>query len=118
MRPSRATEQLVMYRSEAHCESGYLCGGAYLAGVKGHDWDIHHRAPAKSGGSTQAWIHAPSNLIAICRADHIWIESERDWAIERGLLLEMGLARALTTAVDLRHGLVLLDDIGTWTAVS
>jgi hypothetical protein len=104
-----------MSRSLGFCEIGYLCGGAWLSGVRGADWDLHHRRPAGSGGSRLDWIHAPSNLLASCRADHVFVERERLWSIERGLLLKMGTARALTTPVDCRHGYVLLDDVGTWT---
>lgn len=114
VRPSRATQQLVMSRSGAHCEVAHVCGGAYLSGVKGYDWDIHHRRPAGSGGSRLGWVHAASNLLALCRADHNRIESQRLWATELGLLVpSWGDPKAIPA--DCRHGRVLLDDDGTWT---
>ena len=113
-RPSVRPRQLVAARSGAYCEIGHVCGpqGAYLPNVA---TDVHHRHPAKSGGSRLGWVHAPSNLLAACRPCHSFVERERLWAVERGLLLPMGTARPLSTPVDCRHGRVLLDDAGTWT---
>jgi hypothetical protein len=114
VRPSRATEQLVMSRSEAHCEIGHVCGGAYLSGNRGTDWDLSHRCHPGAGGSRLDWMHAPSNLLASCRADHSFVHANGPWAVDRGLLIRRGTVRPLTTVVDCRHGRVLLDDAGTW----
>lgn len=115
VRPSPVTARIVMDRSLGFCEVAYMCRGASLTGVRGTDWDLHHRRPAGSGGSRLDWVHAPSNLLAACRPDHLFVEEHRTWSLERGLLLRMGTARALTTVVDCRHGRVLLDDAGGWT---
>lgn len=114
-RPSPMSVQIVMDRALGFCEIGYVCDGAYLSGRRGYEWDLHHRRPASSGGSRLPWVHAPSNLLAACRPDHLFVESNRLWSLERGLLIASGVARALTTVVDCRHGRVLLDDAGTFT---
>lgn len=115
VRPSPLSVQIVMGRSLGFCEIGHICGGASLTGVRGYDFDLHHRRPAGSGGSRLTWVHAPSNLLASCRQDHLFVEKHRLWSLERGLLIASGVARALTTVADCRHGRVLLDDVGTWT---
>jgi hypothetical protein len=115
VRPSRTATQIVMGRSLGFCEIGHVCGGAYLHGNRGTDWDLSHRVHPGAGGSRLDWIHAPSNLLASCRADHLFVHANGPWAVERGLLIRRGKARPLTTSVDCRHGRVFLDDEGSWT---
>ena len=104
-----------MARSLGFCEIGHVCDGAYLSGNRGTDWAIHHRRAAGSGGSRLLWVHAPSNLLATCAADHLFVHANPPWAVERGLTIRSGVARALTTVADCRHGRVLLDDAGSFT---
>lgn len=104
---SPAALHLVKLRSDGLCER---CGAAEAV-------QTHHRRPRRLGGSSDVSTNLPSNLVHLCVACHGLIESHRNWAYEAGLLLHAA-ADPRATSVHLRHGLVLLDDVGTWMAVS
>ena len=52
---------------------------------------IHHRRPRMMGGSKNAELHKPANLLALCGTGtsgcHGWVESNRDKARELGYLI-------------------------------
>lgn len=75
---------LVLARADYKCEK---CGG----GATGYGFSVHHRAPRQMGGSRDANLHLPANLIVLCGSGvdgcHGWIESNRDKARADGYLL-------------------------------
>jgi hypothetical protein len=117
--PTREVEQLVIGRAAGHCER---CGHG-LGNTRGVDWSMHHRRPRSMGGTRAPWINQPSNLVIICGSGtspgcHADVESHRAKAYTDGWLIRMGFRPAEVSVPLHGHGLVLLDDVGTWTAVS
>jgi hypothetical protein len=68
-----------------------VCCGIPIRGERGVDWSIHHRIPRGMGGSKDPRINMASNLLTVCgtgtQGCHGEIESHRDRARERGLLV-------------------------------
>lgn len=102
--PSNAQRDRLSERSGRHCE---LCGRYLLPGIR----QVHHRQPRGIGGSPLPEINDLSVLLDLDYQCHLRIERNRTWAKERGLLVPRPAVPALVR-VDLRHGLVLLDDEG------
>lgn len=73
---------------------------------------IHHRRPRAIGGTRREDTNGQANLILLCAGCHAKVESQRQWAITRGLLVSQYQTPA---EVSLRwHGAwVLLHDDGT-----
>lgn len=116
--PSRETMQLLTARSLMHCEVAHTCDGQYLSGERSLNWSAHHRKARGMGGSRNPDINQPANLLMVCGSGttgcHGFIESNRLWAYELGLLIYTVAEREITPAY-LRHGNVRLDDAGSWT---
>jgi len=74
----------VLARAYYKCER---CEG----GATQYGFSIHHRAPRQMGGSRDANLHLPANLIVLCGSGvdgcHGWVESNRDLARQHGYLL-------------------------------
>lgn len=52
----------------------------------------HHRSPRGMGGSSRdPSTHLPSSLVALCNADHVWVESWRAEATHLGYLVPAGI---------------------------
>lgn len=116
--PSSGVVSLILDRAHMQCEVGYVCGGRYLGGHRGRQWSVHHRRSRGMGGSSNPAINLPANLLAVCGSGttgcHGFIEANRVWAHELGLLLH-DVEERLTRPVFTTHGNVLLDDAGSWT---
>lgn len=67
------------------------CGRNISGGVRGVDWSIHHRIPRGMGGTRDARINSPANLLVLCgngtAGCHGVVESLREAARSRGLIL-------------------------------
>lgn len=78
--PNLATRQLVIERDHGRC---LRCGGPMES--------IHHRKPRGMGGTRDASINSPVNLVSLCghgtAGCHGWIESHRDAAYRDGWLV-------------------------------
>lgn len=97
-------------RALVHVRSGGWCEwpGCLLAAV-----DVHHRRPRRLGGSTDPATNKASNLVDLCRPCHEFVERHRLQAIEQGFLLHAASSPRDVPART-RHGLVLLNDDGSW----
>lgn len=67
------------------------CGLGIMGLERGVGWSIHHRIPRGMGGTKDPKVSSPANLIVLCGSGttgcHGDVESHRDKARERGLLL-------------------------------
>jgi 5-methylcytosine-specific restriction protein A len=87
------------------------CGGGQPA-------HIHHRTGRQMGGSRPEWVNLPGNLLRLCIDCHDEVTNTNGnrayvetcgWLVRRGVLLPAEIP------VVLWHGLVLLDDEGSYT---
>ena len=78
------TRLLVLARAHHLCER---CGNRST----GLFFSVHHRAPRQMGGSRDANLHLPANLLVLCGSGvngcHGWVESNREKARADGYLL-------------------------------
>ena len=78
------TRFLVLARALYQCERCYGNGTVF-------GFSVHHRVPRRMGGSRNADLHKPANLIVLCGSGvdgcHGWVESNRDQARADGYLL-------------------------------
>lgn len=109
--PDRATRELVLQRDDYRC---VLCGEP----IFGKAYSLHHRKNRGAGGSSDAAINAPSNLVTVdgtgSSGCHNWIGSHPALAAELGLVVSLN-GRTLPAQVPILHavhGWVLLDDEG------
>ncbi|WP_328439174.1 HNH endonuclease [Nocardia puris] len=109
--PSAAVLDLVRARCGGRCER---CALPFFGRNGG---DPHHRTPRGAGGTRDPRINLASNVIAVCRPCHDWIESRRDAARVDGWLVPRGTDPASVPVRSRLHGLVLLGEDGTVTAV-
>lgn len=62
--------------------------------IEGRPYSIHHRRPRGMGGSKRPDTDRPQNLLVLCGSGvtgcHGWIESNRAWAVEHGLIVRQG----------------------------
>ena len=116
--PTPTVVALVLDRARMQCEIGHTCGGKYLAGDRGQHWSLHHRRSRGMGGTSNPAINLPANLLAACGSGttgcHGFVESNRLWALDLGLLIRT-VDERLTQAAYTIHGNVLLNDAGTFT---
>jgi DNA-binding CsgD family transcriptional regulator len=73
-------QQVVKVRAGMRCEK---CG----ASTKWVGAEIHHRLPRGRGGTSDASINSPANLLNLCKPCHAGIESDREEAKASGWLL-------------------------------
>jgi 5-methylcytosine-specific restriction protein A len=104
---SRADRDTVRARSGGVCEK---CG-------KRPAVHVHHRTGRQMGGSREAWVNRPANLLHLCLQCHDEVTDTRGrrafidtcgWLVRRGRTLPSDVP------VLLHHGLVLLDDAGSF----
>lgn len=100
MRPSRRVREFVADRDDGLC---VWCGQAA--------WEIHHRLPARMGGSNLPWVHEPPNLVSLCRTCHRGVESNRLIGILTGYLIPSGTMPA-DVPIKTWRGWALLTDSG------
>jgi 5-methylcytosine-specific restriction protein A len=73
---------------------------------------VHHRRARAMGGTVRSDTNSPANLVLLCLSCHARVESQRDWARDRGLLLRQSQTPAEVPLV--WHGChVRLHDDGT-----
>ncbi|WP_369122934.1 HNH endonuclease [Nocardia farcinica] len=108
--PHRVIEAL-RQRCGCRCER---CGTTFLGPNGG---DPHHRTPRGMGGTRDARINRLSNLVALCRPCHDWVESHRSRSIVEGWLVPRHLDPADVPVSSRIHGRVLLADDGSVVSV-
>jgi len=97
------SQRVVMERDNGCC---VVCGEAMQ--------QIHHRRPRGMGGSSNNLvINMAGNLIAVCNADHAWIESNRDRARDNGWLIPQAII-PVTVPLWWFGRFVLLDNDGRY----
>lgn len=102
----------VLSRSEGRCER---CG-------KAPDWhaSVHHRQPRGMGGSRQAHLNRPGNLLLLCGSGttgcHGWVESHRADAVASGYIVPRFAVPQTTPVLYRMSTWVILDDDGGRTA--
>ena len=98
--PTQAVRDSVFARDRA-C---IVCGGSdYL--------QVHHRRARGMGGTRRAETNDAANLVLVCLEHHAWIESNREVALDRGLLVPQAGDPASVPLI--RHGAwVFLTDDG------
>ncbi|MBF6213722.1 HNH endonuclease [Nocardia puris] len=106
--PSAAVLDLVRARCGGRCER---CATPVT------NADVHHRIPRGMGGTRDPRVNQACSLVVICRPCHDWIESRRDAARVDGWLVSRGTDPASVPVRSRLHGLVLLGEDGTVTAV-
>lgn len=79
---TRKVRHVVRERSGGRCE---VCGNG--VGIGGQQ---HHRRPRGMGSSIAPGTNLPSNLLMLCTACHLHIESRRTWAYRQGYLVHQG----------------------------
>ncbi|UGT65279.1 HNH endonuclease [Nocardia gipuzkoensis] len=105
-RPREDVLDLVRARCKGRCER---CAQP-LTGI--HGGDPHHRKPRGAGGTRDPRINLPSNIVALCRPCHDWIESQRTAALKDGWLVPRRANPARKEIRSRLHGVVLLSDDG------
>lgn len=117
LRPSKATFEAVMLRDHESCA---FCGLG-VSGVRGYDFSLHHRRPAQAGGDRSPEAHKPGNLILLhghgTVSCHWEVESRRTRSKQSGFLVPRPQLPATVPIKHAVHGLVLLGDDGSITAV-
>lgn len=96
--PSPETRLHVINRSGGACEK---CGRTTTTG------SVHHRRPRGMGGTKHPAANDPANLLVLCGSGvtgcHGWVETHRDDAYARGLLLRTGMDAQTTPYLDDTH---------------
>lgn len=105
--PSKSVRALVANRS------GEVCEFIACAKAAAH---THHRRPRRMGGSKDAATNLACNLLRLCPPHHAWVESDRDMAVAKGLLLPAA-ADPARVPVETRHGWVLLGADGSFERI-
>lgn len=101
--PTAEVRDLVRKRAGGFCE---FCALPLLRGAH-----FHHRQPRGIGGSKTHWVNRPSNLIYLHPACHARIESNREEAYRKGLLVKKPL-HPETVPMQRWSGWVILHDDG------
>jgi hypothetical protein len=108
---SESVRSTILHRAGLCCEK---CG---TSTSDWSGWSVHHRRPAGMGGDRRPEVKTAANGLLLCGSGvtgcHGWVESNRDEAYERGLLLRRHQI-PVDEPVQLRRGRVLLDDEGNY----
>lgn len=100
--PDKATVDLVRQRDRDQCRRCH-----------GNGEQIHHRRPRGMGGTRDPLINATSNLVLLCSACHLHVETHRTEAFNDGWLVSQHSSRLPSAIPLVVHGLpVWLDDNG------
>lgn len=106
--PTQATRALVLTRDAHACQ---WCGRQVYEG----GYSIHHRRPRGMGGSRRRDANSPANLVVLCGSGttgcHGLVESHRDEARARGLLVPQGVDPS-TVLVWAHDGVWIYDAFG------
>ncbi|MEX7470161.1 hypothetical protein AB4Z39_10660 [Mycobacterium adipatum] len=111
-----ATRALIADRASDYngwptCEVMAVCQGVPAEAA-------HHRRPRGAGGSKRPDTNKAANALAVCDADHLYLESHREEALKYGWLV-LQCDTPATIPVLRRGVFVLLDNDGgyvRWTA--
>ena len=110
-----AVVDLVVSRDRGRC----VACGRPLFGERGWGWHIHHRSARRMGSSKRPHVNLAGNLVTLHRACHEGVESRREDAEARGLLVREGVR--LPAEVPVWHAVyeswVLLSDDGKVTYI-
>jgi 5-methylcytosine-specific restriction protein A len=105
--PTVAVRQAVLTRAGLRCER---CGTSVEQGPR----QVHHRKPRGMGGSTEAGINSPANLLLLCPSCHVAVESSRKASFEQGWLVHRDHDPARVPVWIARRGFVLLNSVGDY----
>ena len=99
---SKPVRDLILARSKGGCEVCFF----------GQVEQLHHRRARGMGSTRRPESNMAANGLAVCAADHLMIESNRELALDRGWLVRQGHDPAEVPM--LRHGAdwVLLQENG------
>jgi hypothetical protein len=114
-----AVVQQIGQRDNGACA---LCGKR-VWGDRGRDWSVHHRQPRGMGGGKRPHVNGTANGLLLhghgASQCHGWVESHRELARARGLIVLHG--KHLPADVPVLHAAhdswVLLDDDGGFTRI-
>lgn len=100
---------VIRRRADYRCEVCAKNLGAASAATA----QIHHRRARGMGGSSDPMTRNVTNGLLVCHSCHARIESEREWALDRGFLVKQGTSPA-TVSVRLwnAHPVLLTHDGG------
>jgi len=84
---TRRTGPSAAVRDEVYERAGYRCE---RCGDADGPFEVHHRRPRGMGGSRREDTNSPANLLLLCTRCHLWTESNRATALERGYLVPQG----------------------------
>jgi 5-methylcytosine-specific restriction protein A len=101
-------------RDKVHDRSGWVCE----KDGKNRATEIHHRTGRQMGGSREPWVNLPGNLLDLCGDCHREVtdtKGNRAFVETCGWLVRRGERVPSEVPVVLWHGLVLLDDDGSYT---
>lgn len=113
--PSAVVVDMVWQRDNGSCAR---CGTGLNFALRGTQWSLHHRRPRGMGGTKEAWVNQPANLVPLCGTGvtgcHSWVESHRQDARDLGWLVPRNAVyKAEDVALTYWDGvLYLLDDYG------
>lgn len=105
--------ELIWCRDQGCCAR---CGQG-LSRPRSDTYDMHHRRPRGSGGTTVRWVNLPANGVLLCTRCHALVEAYRNEARDEGYLVRLN-GRLTASEVPLKHALhgwVLLHDDGKHT---
>ena len=97
---AKPVRDLIMARSENHCE---ICGVAVPE-------QIHHRRARGMGSTRRPETNQPANGLAACSRCHEFVESRREFALDRGWLVRQNQSPADVPLVYQGNWAVLTDD--------
>lgn len=84
----REVHDLILERDGGQCVA---CARTVTSGERGWDYSIHHRIPAKMGGSKHPFVTSLANFVTLCGTGttgcHGRVESGRTVAEQYGLLI-------------------------------
>lgn len=111
---SRGTVQLAIDRDLGCCA---WCAAKLLGdrGAMPWQWQVHHRWPRAAGGTSEPFVARVSNAVPLHGECHRVIEEHRTDAEALGFIIRHGIRRPPEVTIKHAvHGLVRLDDEGTW----
>lgn len=93
--------------------AGGMCEGMVTEDCTSRVEHVHHRRPRGAGGGRRPEINRAANGLALCGDCHVFVESHRAYARDRGLLVPLNGSDLPSCVPVWRRGvLVLLDDWG------
>lgn len=115
--PAPAVVRTVWDRDQGSCAR---CGRGLSFEGRGREWSVQHRTARGAGGSKQAWVNQPANLVVLCgdgtTGCHGHVEANRTEAEYAGYTVRRGIHGP--AEIPVKHalfGVVFLLDDGNWT---